>query len=266
MLPGAGEPERPAHQRLRVVRLLRLDELEAHFPLLAKKAAAFRRKSRSIVVVFNSRRSRANSARSCEVSGPLGLRFSSTSARFTQARSAVSVRSSSLATSPMLLPLARTSCTTSALYSLVNFRRFRRSMDSILPHIGGVHSIGASSERRGTAPTRAVRCVAAGQQVDGIGEILNLRGGQAPEDAEDLLILPPLEHGHGDQQAEEGSLVAAAQRPDAYGEGTDDLRPRERLKRSEVPWSTVVLRGVPSQHPRRLADLRARRRRSFADC
>src|SRR3954470_18075593 len=146
MLPRAGETERTAHQRLRVVRLLRLDELEAHFPLLAKKAAAFRRKSRSIVMVFSSRCSRANSARSCEVSGPLGWRFSSTSARFTQARTAVSVRSSSLATSPMLLPLARTSCTTSALYSLVNFRRFRRSMDSILPHIGGVHSIGASSE------------------------------------------------------------------------------------------------------------------------
>src|SRR3954470_11828788 len=145
MLPRAGETERTAHQRLRVVRLLRLDELEAHFPLLAKKAAAFRRKSRSIVMVFSSRCSRANSARSCEVSGPLGWRFSSTSARFTQARTAVSVRSSSLATSPMLLPLARTNCTTSALYSLVNFRRFRRSMDSILPHIGGVHSIGASS-------------------------------------------------------------------------------------------------------------------------
>src|SRR3954470_19837568 len=147
MLPRAGETERTAHQRLRVVRLLRLDELEAHFPLLAKKAAAFRRKSRSIVMVFSSRCSRANSARSCEVSGPLGWRFSSTSARFTQARTAVSVRSSSLATSPMLLPLARTNCTTSALYSLVNFRRFRRSMDSILPHIGGVHSIGASSGR-----------------------------------------------------------------------------------------------------------------------
>src|SRR5256712_13382381 len=45
VMPGAGEPERPAHQRLRVVRLLRLDELEAHFPLPAKKAAAYRRNS-----------------------------------------------------------------------------------------------------------------------------------------------------------------------------------------------------------------------------
>src|SRR2546426_7176917 len=31
----------------------------------------------------------------------------------------------------MLLPLARTSPTTSALYSVVNFRRFRRSMDPV---------------------------------------------------------------------------------------------------------------------------------------
>jgi hypothetical protein len=38
-----------------VVSLLRRDELKAHFPLLAKKAAAFRRKSRSIVTVRNSR-------------------------------------------------------------------------------------------------------------------------------------------------------------------------------------------------------------------
>src|SRR2546428_3198293 len=106
---GAGEPERPAHQRLRVVRLLRLDELEAHFPLLAKKAAAFRRKSRSIVTVFISRRSRANSARSSLVSGPCGSRLRSMLACLTQARTAVSVRSNSFATCPTLLPLARTS-------------------------------------------------------------------------------------------------------------------------------------------------------------
>src|SRR2546422_9874205 len=49
----------------------------------------------------------------------------------TQARTAVSVMSSSRATCPMLLPLARTSPTTSALYSVVNFRRFRRSMDPV---------------------------------------------------------------------------------------------------------------------------------------
>ena len=117
MVTGAGEPERTAHERLRVVSLLRRDELEAHFPLLAKKAAAFRRKSRSIVTVFSSRRSRVISARSSLVSGPCGSCFSSISARCTQARTAVSVSSSSRATCPMLLPLVRTSRTTSALYS-----------------------------------------------------------------------------------------------------------------------------------------------------
>jgi hypothetical protein len=50
-MPRAGQPERPARQRLRIVLSLRLDELESHRPLWAKKAAAFRKKSRSIIVV-----------------------------------------------------------------------------------------------------------------------------------------------------------------------------------------------------------------------
>src|SRR5438105_11531966 len=128
VMPGAGEPERPAHQRLRVVRLLRLDELEAHFPLLAKKAAAFRRKSRSIVTVFSSRRSRVFSARSSLVSGPCGSFLSSISALFTQARTLVFVSPS---TAPTLLPLLRISFTTSALYSFVN-DLLALAMDSIL--------------------------------------------------------------------------------------------------------------------------------------
>src|SRR5262249_54234215 len=69
VVTGAGEPKCTAHQRLRVVSLLRRDELEAHFPLLAKKAAAFRRKSRSIVIIRSSRRKRVTSARSSLVSG-----------------------------------------------------------------------------------------------------------------------------------------------------------------------------------------------------
>src|SRR5512132_2718283 len=143
---GAGEPERSAHQRLRVVGLLRLDELEAHFPLLAKKAAAFRRKSRSIVTVFSSRRSRAFSARSSLVSGPCGSSRSSISARFTQARTLVSVRPSSRATAPAVLPLVRISLTTSALYSFVN-DRLALAMDSILHHFVGVRLIGAGSDQ-----------------------------------------------------------------------------------------------------------------------
>src|SRR5437870_10102761 len=144
-MPGAGEPERPAHQRLRVVRLLRLDELEAHFPLLAKKAAAFRRKSRSIVTVFSSRRSRVFSARSSLVSGPCGSFLSSISALFTQARTLVSVSPSSRDTAPTLLPLVRISFITSALYSFVN-DLLALAMDSILHHIGGVREIGAGSD------------------------------------------------------------------------------------------------------------------------
>src|SRR5437870_12210589 len=143
-MPGAGEPERPAHQRLRVVRLLRLDELEAHFPLLAKKAAAFRRKSRSIVTVFSSRRSRVFSARSSLVSGPCGSFLSSIFALFTQARTLVSVSPSSRDTAPTLLPLVRISFITSALYSFVN-DLLALAMDSILHHIGGVREIGAGS-------------------------------------------------------------------------------------------------------------------------
>ena len=81
MVTGAREPERTAHERPRVVGLLRRDELEAHFPLLAKKAAAFRRKSRSIVTVFSSRRILVTSVRSSLVNGPCGSRFSSISAR-----------------------------------------------------------------------------------------------------------------------------------------------------------------------------------------
>src|SRR3989441_2264823 len=144
VMPGAGEPERPAHQRLRVVRLLRLDELEAHFPLLAKKAAAFRRKSRSIVTVFSSRRNRVFSARSSLVSGPCGSFLSSISALFTQARTLVSVSPSSRDTAPTLLPLVRISFITSALYSFVN-DLLALAMDSILHHIGGVREIGAGS-------------------------------------------------------------------------------------------------------------------------
>ncbi len=70
MVTGAGKPEGSTHQRLRVASLLRRDELEARFPLLAKKAAAFRRKSRSIVSVFIFRRSLVSSERSSLVRGP----------------------------------------------------------------------------------------------------------------------------------------------------------------------------------------------------
>src|SRR5437870_3537636 len=106
----------------------------------------FRRKSRSIVTVFSSRRSRVFSARSSLVSGPCGSFLSSISALFTRARTLVSVSPSSRDTAPTLLPLVRISFTTSALYSFVN-DLLALAMDSILHHIGGVHEIGAGPAR-----------------------------------------------------------------------------------------------------------------------
>src|SRR5450432_216096 len=151
VVAGAGETESAAHERLRVVGLLRRDELEAHFPVLAKKAAAFFRKSRSIVTVFSSRRSRVSSAFSSLVSGPWLERRASTSACRTQARTDVSVRSSSSATWPTLFSLVRTSRMTSALYSGVKLRRFRRPMDHHpCPHRAGVHKTGAISRGPGS--------------------------------------------------------------------------------------------------------------------
>jgi hypothetical protein len=71
------------------------------------------------------------------VSGPLGSFLASIPARRTQPRTAVSVRSSSLAICPTLLPLERTRPTTSALNSGAKLRLFRFSMDLTFPQKTG---------------------------------------------------------------------------------------------------------------------------------
>ena len=85
--------------------------------------------SRSIRNVRTSRRSWANSARSSVVSAPGCPRPASISACRTHSRSAGSVRSSSRATAPTVLPLAWTIRTASALNSFVNARRLRLALD-----------------------------------------------------------------------------------------------------------------------------------------
>ena len=90
----------------------------------AEKAVAFFRISRSISSVLTRLRSVASSSRSAVVNAPAGPPPESISAWATQRRTAVSERSSSPATAPMLLPLPWMSFTTSALYSFENDRRF----------------------------------------------------------------------------------------------------------------------------------------------
>src|SRR5215469_5687355 len=129
--------EYPAHQCYRVVGLLPCDKSESHSLSLAKKAVAFFRISRSSRSRRFSRRSSTNSSRSVRFKTPSGPPPASTSACSTQRLSAVSPIPSSSATWPMLLPLRRTSCTVSALYSAENLRRFR------FPSFSTVHSFRA---------------------------------------------------------------------------------------------------------------------------
>src|SRR6516162_6317809 len=129
--------EYPAHQCYRVAGLLPCDKSESHSLSLAKKAVAFFRISRSSRSRRFSRRSSTNSSRSLRFNAPSGPPPASTSACSTQRLSAVSPIPSSSATWPMLLPLRRTSCTVSALYSAENLRRFR------FPSFSTVHSFRA---------------------------------------------------------------------------------------------------------------------------
>src|SRR3989442_1790589 len=122
------DQERPAQHSHGVRRLLRLDEPELHWLSFTKKAAAFFSISRSIRSCRASRRSATSSARSAVVNAPAPPPPASTPDCFTHCRTAVSVRSRSRETCPIVLPPSRTSSTTSALYSAVNFRRARFSM------------------------------------------------------------------------------------------------------------------------------------------
>src|SRR6266436_3617296 len=89
----------------------------------------FFKMSRSIRTVRSSRRKRPSSSRSSVVSAPAGPWPASIPACRTQARTALSVRPSSRATTPMDFPLSRINRTVSALNSSVNARRLRLAME-----------------------------------------------------------------------------------------------------------------------------------------
>jgi hypothetical protein len=95
VVAAAGDLEKLTHHSHRKARLLRLDQLEGYELSLAKKAAAFFRKSRSICNRWFSRRSRRSSSRSSADSSPAAAGRASRSASAIQRRRAVSVRSRS---------------------------------------------------------------------------------------------------------------------------------------------------------------------------
>ena len=120
-------PKYPAQPRHRVIRPLRVDELEcAHRVSLAKKAAAFFKISRSSLRIRFSRRRRSRSLRSGLVTPSFLPR--STSACSTQRRTADAVRSSSRQMSGIDLPLDSISSTVRARNSGVKLRRVRRDI------------------------------------------------------------------------------------------------------------------------------------------
>src|SRR6185312_8153848 len=107
VVAAAGDLQDLAKNGDRIVRLLRVDELEHHPFSFAKKAAAFFKISRSISRRLTRLRSSRNSSRSPLLNTSGEAWPVSSSARFTHSRSAVSVRSRSLATSVMLRSPAR---------------------------------------------------------------------------------------------------------------------------------------------------------------
>src|SRR6266542_2850981 len=109
-----------AHQSDGEGHLRHFDESEFHSLSLAKKVAAAFKISRSIVTRLSSRRRRASSSRSAVVRASGGPLPASISARFTQSRSAVSVRSRSFATCLMLRSPTLQRRTASALNSGLN--------------------------------------------------------------------------------------------------------------------------------------------------
>src|ERR1035437_1740279 len=126
----SGDLENAARDHDPVVGLLHEYESKLHLLSFAKKAAAFFRISLSSRSTRLSRRSCVSSCFSAEVSSPLSPAPASIPACRTHSRTAVSVRSRSLATRLVDRSPARHSCTTSALNSFVNDRLF---LDTALP-------------------------------------------------------------------------------------------------------------------------------------
>src|SRR5689334_12006434 len=118
-----GHVQHPAHESDRecLLRGLFRDKREPYWFWLAKKAAAFFRKSRSIFTCWISLRSRCNSARSeTSSSGSFASPFSRAFA--TQRPNVASTIPRLRATSATGCPEEITYCTASALYSSVNLR------------------------------------------------------------------------------------------------------------------------------------------------
>src|SRR5712692_7085546 len=124
------DPHGPAQLPDREGGLLRVDPGKGYAWLLAKKAVAFFRMSRSIRSSRFSLRSCASSARSSLVS-PVLPRVRSACARATQTPREEGVRSSSRATAPMVFPSSSTNRMAPALNSGVNRRRARLPADLV---------------------------------------------------------------------------------------------------------------------------------------
>src|SRR2546425_6537208 len=124
------DPHGPAQPPDREGGLLRVDPGKGYAWLLAKKAVAFFRISRSIRSSRFSLRSCANSARSSLVR-PVLPRVRSACARATQTPREEGVRSSSRATAPMVFPSSSTNRIAPALNSGVNRRRARLPADLV---------------------------------------------------------------------------------------------------------------------------------------
>ena len=114
--------------------------------------------SRSIRNVRTSRRRRPNSSRSSVVRLPAGPPPASTAACRTQARTALSVRSSSCATTPIDFPLSRTNRTVWVLNSSVNARRFRLAISHSYRTLRAIKSV----YETGAGPVEAMRSLPAG--------------------------------------------------------------------------------------------------------
>jgi hypothetical protein len=126
--PTAGDPQTQTQDRERVMPLLRSDELKSHRRSVAKKAAAFRRISRSSRKIRFSFRRQASSSRYAVVR-PVRPCVRSARAWSTHLRSDDSVRSRSRLTREIDWLSTRTSRTAWALKSSSNYRRGRRRLE-----------------------------------------------------------------------------------------------------------------------------------------
>jgi hypothetical protein len=87
-------------------------------------------------------------------------------------------------------------------------------------------------------------------------EGIDLRPAEGPQDAEDLLVLPPLEQGRRDQHLEHGARAPDAERGRADRELAHARPVAEHLRASEVVGRAVVAMQVPLHDGLHRVDLR----------